>query len=107
MFWDYPHDVTIIFPASEGTYDEAGTFIPGESVSEVVPAHVDVLSGSEYERAQSVSADTNAVIYVDYREDLDDARIRVQHGNKTYSISTIISQGGLDEVLGLYAKEVK
>lgn len=106
MFDFRPHEVTLIFPGSGGTYDEAGTYIPGESSEEVVDAHVDILSGNEYDRAQKVAADTNAVIYLDYREDISET-VKVRHKDQLYSISAVISQGGLDETLGLYAKEVR
>lgn len=106
MFDFRPHEVTLIFPGGEGTTDEAGTYIPGESTEEVVDAHVDIVSGNEYDRAQKVAADTNAVIYIDYREDVNES-VKVRHGDQLYSVSAVISQGGLDETLGLYAKEVR
>lgn len=106
MFDFRPHEVTLIFPGGEGSYDEAGSYIPGESSEEVVDAHVDIVSGNEYDRAQKVAADTNAVIYIDYREGIDET-VKVRHKNQLYSVSAAISQGGLDETLGLYAKEVR
>ncbi|WP_029333038.1 phage head closure protein [Exiguobacterium oxidotolerans] len=107
MFDFRPHEIALVFPSTGGSYDEAGSYIPGDSPpDEVIDAHVDVLSGSEYERAQKVAADTNVIIYIDYRDDLDE-RIKVRHKGKTYSVSALISQGGLDETLALYAKEVE
>lgn len=106
MFDFRPHEITLIFPGGEGSYDEAGTYVPGEGREEVEDAHVDILSGNEYDRAQKVAADTNAVIYIDYREDVNET-VKVRYKNQLYSVSAVISQGGLDETLGLYAKEVR
>jgi SPP1 family predicted phage head-tail adaptor len=95
---DFPHliDIQIESKVSDG----AGGNVTNWVTLKTVEAHVQPISGNILLQAQQIQSNINHKVFMEYDDEIT-SKMRVLYNNKPLTISNIIDQGGLNEIMVL------
>jgi SPP1 family predicted phage head-tail adaptor len=95
---EYPHEIVIQHESKVS--DGAGGNVNGWVTFKTVKAHVQPISGNILLQAQQIQSNINHKVFMEYDDEIT-SKMRVLYNNKPLTISNIIDQGGLNEIMVL------